>query len=71
MKAKLTMEIPVVDSEIGIRVNQPIEFSRGHAVLEIKNVMKVELGFVNELIPLLTIQANVEQLNWARLNFCL
>jgi hypothetical protein len=48
----LSNNIPVVDSEIGIEIAEPIEFSKGHAFLTIKNVMDVEIGFVNSRIPL-------------------
>ncbi len=47
LRAKILTEIPVIDSEIGIRIKQPIEFYAGKVLIEIPKLMNIELGFIN------------------------
>lgn len=63
LRAKILTEIPVIDSEIGIRIKQPIEFHAGKALIEIPKLMNIELGFIN----LLSRFPNVtNEMIWAR-----
>jgi hypothetical protein len=68
LRAKIISEIPVIDSEIGIQIKQPIQFSDGKALLEIPKLMNIEIGFINLLsfFPKVT-----DEIIWARENFVL